>query len=267
MNNLEEAYRKSIQEETPDLWNRIASALPEKPSSAQKPKKIYQYTHFMKAAAAVLVMAMILPGAWFLISNGNNMAKNESAAMDTADAGAIPREASEESLMLTGMDGGTATDSVGVAEPAVGTTSNENPEEGIVCESAPAADAAKDTDSAGQMVYEYEEMKENLAETETTGCAEHENASQNVQAETESKMQISGEMTVVRIVCQDSDRQESAETVYQLRTAEGELVEAIPAPDLTVTLTEGNTYRFTLQEVSGEVRTYCIVSVEEVKPD
>ena len=264
MNNLEEAYRKSIQEETPDLWNRIASALPEKPvveerkqdslfamaqpaqkenpSSAQKPKKIYQYTRFMKAAAAVLFLAVLIPGAWFLLDKSGGLAQSENAAMDTADAG-VAREVAE------GAAAGDTNGSVAV------TTDMDS-------------DSYSYSNEEAELDSVIEELYAEADEEAVAECEEVKEVGENVaQAVADSAVQISGVMTVEAIAYEEIIGQESAETIYQLRTAEGELVEAIPAPDLTVTLAEGNTYRFTLQKVSGEVRNYCIVSVEEVETD
>ena len=115
MKNLETEYRNSCQEETPDLWNRIEAALPEKAPLAEKmeqtdrkvqpivsdgnavrqqtvsmpaqtsKKKIIRFTRFAKAAAAILVLALVVPGAWFLMTQGNNGTRKDcAAAMDTA---------------------------------------------------------------------------------------------------------------------------------------------------------------------------------------
>ncbi len=271
MNNLEEAYRKSIQEETPDLWNRIASALPEKPvveerkqdnpfalaqpaqkenpSSAQKPKKIYQYTRFMKAAAAVLFLAVLIPGAWFLLDKSGGLAQSENAAMDTADAG----------VAMDTADAGAARD---VAEGAAAGGTNG----GVTVTTDTDSDSYSYSNEEAELDSILEDLYAEADEEAVAECEEAKEVGENV-AQAESAVQMSGIMTVESIVCEKVAGQEETETLYRLRTAEGELVEAIPAPDLTVTLTEGNTYRFTLQEVSGEVRTYCIVSVEEVKPD
>ena len=273
MNNLEEAYRKSIQEETPDLWNRIASALPEKPvveerkqdslfamaqpaqkenpSSAQKPKKIYQYTRFMKAAAAVLFLAVLIPGAWFLLDKSGGLAQSENAAMDTADAGAAMDTA----------DAGVARE---VAEGAAAGGTNGS----VAVTTDMDSDSYSYSNEEAELDSVIEELYAEADEEAVAECEEVKEVGENVaQAVADSAVQISGVMTVEAIAYEEIIGQESAETIYQLRTAEGELVEAIPAPDLTVTLAEGNTYRFTLQKVSGEVRNYCIVSVEEVETD
>ncbi|MBO5166257.1 MAG: hypothetical protein J6B90_06595 [Lachnospiraceae bacterium] len=114
MKNLEIEYRNSCQEETPDLWNRIEAALPEKTPLTEKmeqtdrkvqpivsdgnavrqqtvsmpawtsKKKIIRFTRFAKAAAAILVLALVVPGAWFLMTQGKNGTKSDCAAADTA---------------------------------------------------------------------------------------------------------------------------------------------------------------------------------------
>ncbi len=287
MNNLEEAYRKSIQEETPDLWNRIASALPEKPvveerkqdspfammqpeqkenpASAQKPKKIYQFNRFMKAAAAVLFLAVLIPGAWFLLDKNGGLAQSENAAMDTADAGAAMDVA--EGAAAGDTNGGVAV-----------TTDMDSDSYGYSNEEAGLDNKTEDlyADANEEAVAECEEVKEvgenaaqAVADSEDPAPAEGAALGNDAesQADMESAVQMSGIMMVESIICEEVTGQEETETLYRLRTEEGEVFEAILSEDLTVTLTEGNTYRFTLQEVSGEVRNYCIVSVEEVKTD
>lgn len=57
MQNLEEIYKKSQQEETPDLWARIEEKLPEK----KKKHKFLVRTPYMGMAAAALFLCLLIP--------------------------------------------------------------------------------------------------------------------------------------------------------------------------------------------------------------
>lgn len=77
MRNLEEEYKKSQQEKTPDLWEKIEAGLPEKRKS-QGRKRLIRY---MGVAAAALFICVLIP----VIRNqkrGNTM--NESSSYDSA---------------------------------------------------------------------------------------------------------------------------------------------------------------------------------------
>lgn len=285
MQNLEAEYRKSQQEETPDLWNRIESALSEKPvqsvspampqnmttAPVQKTKKIYKFARFTKAAAAVLFMALIIPGAWFLMNQTTNMGESENAAMDTAtaDAGAVVMEAAA--------DGAVAGDTTGsgvVTMDSDGDSNGYRDEESCVDSVTEQfwADEEAEIESADQKLAEDVESgssAETRPETESAGAESpaEPQANEESVAELGSALQICEEITLESIEKEESDGQAGEETVYRLRTAEGEVLVAILSQDLTVVLTEGNTYRFTLEAVSGEAWEYQIVNVEMIEAD
>lgn len=256
MRNLEAEYRKSQQEETPDLWNRIESALPEKKlvkavrptfvpdgndTSAQKSKKIYKFARFTKAAAAVLIMALIIPGAWVLMNRATDVAESDTAAMDTAamdnaamdtaDAGVADMNAASEGAMAGDTTGG-----------------------GVV---------TMDSDGASNG-YSYEESG---ADSVGSGEPAELQADTESIAELKSAPEICEEMTLESIEKEESDGQAGQETIYRLRTAEGEVLVTILSQDISTVLTSGNTYRFTLEAVSGEAWEYQIVNVETIEAD
>lgn len=59
MKNLEEAYKKSQQEELPDLWNRIEAGLPEKKKKKSILLSVLPYCSV--AAAALLLAVLVIP--------------------------------------------------------------------------------------------------------------------------------------------------------------------------------------------------------------
>lgn len=74
MKNLEEEYKKSQQEEMPDLWNKIESGLPEK---RQKSKKILPVTRYMRIVAAAVFVAVLIPGVLYLTEGGYRRTDSE----------------------------------------------------------------------------------------------------------------------------------------------------------------------------------------------
>lgn len=101
MRNLEEAYKKSIQEETPDLWARIEEKLPEK----KKKKKIISITRYMGVAAAALFLCLLIPGVLRIAGGTKNadssaeMAFDAATSFDSANAAAQVTEGAEGSKM------------------------------------------------------------------------------------------------------------------------------------------------------------------------
>lgn len=80
MQNLEEAYKKSIQEETPDLWARIEEKLPEK----KKKRKIVSITRYIGVAAAALFLCLLIPGMLRIAGGKKSADSSAEMAFDTA---------------------------------------------------------------------------------------------------------------------------------------------------------------------------------------
>lgn len=93
--NFEEAYKSEVQQNIPDLWNRIESGLPEKEvqtnlnhRSNKKKKNPYAWMKWASLAAAAMLVIILIPtllgiGALFLMSDKSSsadMAMNESVA-------------------------------------------------------------------------------------------------------------------------------------------------------------------------------------------
>ncbi len=102
MNNLEEEYKKSQQEDTPDLWDSIEAKLPPK---KVKSKKIIYLTRYLSAAAAVIVLFTLIPGLLRLTkdSNHSDLVRNqmyEASPQDNQPDAGIPQ--SQESMDVLG---------------------------------------------------------------------------------------------------------------------------------------------------------------------
>ncbi|MBO5325109.1 MAG: hypothetical protein J6A80_02655 [Lachnospiraceae bacterium] len=93
--NFEEAYKAEVQQNIPDLWNRIESGLPEKEvqtnlnhRSNKKKKNPYAWMKWASLAAAAMLVIILIPtllgiGALLLMSDkssSTDMAMNESVA-------------------------------------------------------------------------------------------------------------------------------------------------------------------------------------------
>ncbi|MBQ9136668.1 MAG: hypothetical protein IJX66_11330 [Lachnospiraceae bacterium] len=192
MKNLEIEYRNSCQEETPDLWNRIEAALPEKAPLAEKmeqtdrkvqpivsdgnavhqqtvampaqtsKKKVIQFTRFTKAAAAILVLALVVPGAWFLMTQGKNGTKSDCAAADTAgnsasmDVEAAYEPPAAEAAVPEAMPDNAAGESVQNEAPQVDTTMDSAMQEVGEAGQSPMEDSLQ-SDSLPSEVVQSEE--------------------------------------------------------------------------------------------------------------
>ena len=249
MKNLETEYRKSQQEQVPDLWSRIEAALPEKAPQAVQPaqssqgvqpaqipqvaqsaqipkKKIIGFVRFTRIAAAVLVMAAVIPGAWFLMNRGKDLAKSESIVMDMT--------ANCESEADMAANNEAAMDMAGNSEAAMDMAGN----------SETAKDTADDSDALIDMAVS-EELPVN------------------------SVSEITADMTVEEII--SAKRQ----TVYYLRDRNGQIYSVAfavlaqggadengIAPEETIGLQVGERYLFTLQAVDGKDWDYEICNIE-----
>mgnify|MGYP001127800906 CR=1 FL=1 len=97
MKNLEEEYKKSQQEKTPDLWEKIEAALPEK-KKFQGRKRLVRY---MGLAAAALFICVLIPvirnlGSGNMINT--NPSYNSEMLLDSTDNAALPPKEETEAL-------------------------------------------------------------------------------------------------------------------------------------------------------------------------
>lgn len=91
--SLENEYKKYIQMETPDVWDRI-----EKDLVKSKKRAVRRWTAFGSLAAAALLVVVVLP----LISGGSKSAETsvEMCAVDQS-AGTMREETAEGELLIT----------------------------------------------------------------------------------------------------------------------------------------------------------------------
>ncbi|HKM33620.1 MAG TPA: hypothetical protein VJY54_02635 [Lachnospiraceae bacterium] len=77
MKNLEDEYRKSQQEQVPQLWDRIEKNLPEK----KKKTKIAYVSRILGICAAAAVVLLVVPNLWNLNRDNSysNSASEQSA--------------------------------------------------------------------------------------------------------------------------------------------------------------------------------------------
>lgn len=275
MKNLETEYRNSQQEKTPDLWNRIEAALPEKapsvPVQASK-KKIIRFTRFAKAAAAILVLALVVPGAWFLMTQGKNGAQNDCAsAMDTAGNSA--------SMDMTADYEPPAADAAAPEEilndAASESVQNEKPQFDTTMDSA-MQEVGADTENSGMMSGQTDggTMAEDITDEESLSDAAGQSPMEDsLQAET-VPVEESVFMTVDEIV------RDHGRTFYYLSDESGTIYIAVweiadlntenigadetgaEGETISQELQTGESYYFTLQEAVGKDWDYEICDIE-----
>lgn len=165
MNKFENEYRDLIQEDMPDLWDRIEAGLVEKPvvqegtvgqrEEETKLKKnvvsrtnrphIYKFVKYAGVAvAACILFVLVMPTALGMLATGGasesaKSAQNDMAAVE-APAAAMPESAMESAKMEA---------------PAM---------EGAVMEAAPTEGAAPMEDAIEEGVREEAEITEGIAE-------------------------------------------------------------------------------------------------------
>lgn len=129
MKNLEEAYKKSQQEELPDLWDRIEAGLPEKKKKKSMPLTVLPYCSV--AAAALLLAVLVIPPL-------SRQSVNESSDMAAQDS------ANGEDIMWNG---------------AISTSQTPEPE--FEAEGSQSADmAAEDNDTALDGMEDFDGLLE-----------------------------------------------------------------------------------------------------------
>lgn len=173
--NFEEAYKAEVQQNIPDLWNRIESGLPEKQvqtnlnhKSNKKKKNSYAWMKWASLAAAAVLVIVLIPtllgiGALFLMSDkslSSDLAMNESAAgqMATTDSMA------EEEIKLESADMENAAETPAMNQNYVegGFAEEEMAEESIMG-AEPSSDVLSDVQSAeSESEYPWELYAEGL---------------------------------------------------------------------------------------------------------
>ena len=150
MENFEKEYRKMIQEEMPDLWNRIEAGLPEKKKKTRT-GKVLRYSGL---AAACLCGVILIPAMMFLLTGNKSEQTDRAAGESAAENMAAVEESAEEGMAAVEE---SAAESVAAVE--------ESAEEGMA--------------AVGESAAESMAVVEKSAEENTGGTGIHAGAAED----------------------------------------------------------------------------------------
>ena len=236
MQNLEEAYKKAMQEEVPDLWARIEDKLPEK----KKKKKIISITRYMGLAAAALFLCVLIPGV-ISITRGAKTADSAANEREEVayDAAYDAEYNADYEMQYSGMaDSGAGEDGASTAG-----TFEEKAEQSAPAEAEPESlkeSTAEDMTANNTMQDAETVMDENMFDAAAPVGAEHINVS----------------LTVEEIVQYDGYK------VLVLSAEDGNLCKAYMEEEVKENLFVGEKYEFMLQKQEGEDWDYAVLAVE-----
>ncbi len=237
MQNLEEAYKKSIQEEAPDLWARIEEKLPEK----KKKNKIISITRALGVAAAALFLCILIPS---VLRIGGSKDASTEAAFDTAanfnSADAMAQVTGE--VEDAGMESATSKDTAPEDASLEEFMAMDSAEGGMEESNNSINDSLSTEDEKvfNSEVAENTQMADR--ETMATGSSKPETVQQN--------------LTVQEIVQCDEYK------ILVLSAVDGNEWRAYASNDLDISLKIGENYDFTLQKQEGEEWEYVLISAE-----
>ena len=151
MKDLEQEYKKQVQEEMPDLWNRI------EPNLAPKKKKpwIRRYAPLTSVAAAALVLLAVMPG----LLNLQRMGQDNTSAADCAPRAEKTEGYAQEAAEENGEDSCDAPQMFAAADGVeTGTTGAGAVTEGTAAEEMNDTAAVQETDEESAVLKtEYSE--------------------------------------------------------------------------------------------------------------
>lgn len=244
MKNLEDEYKRFLQEETPDLWNRIEAGLTDK--KVKSKKNIFTFKYASVCAAAVL-FAILLSGLYFAGMRGRNQAADtapqnnmmsDNNQMPEAAGGSVTGSAAENSDVQYAMDSSAQDDGQNGEELAAdGQCESETSER-----SEASGSITQDADDAAaeENINEMEPPTDNVLPQETEKTA----------------TPLSGKMEVT------DTEQKDGRTVYYLRTEDGQTVSAVSGEGVETVLQIGETYLFTLKASEEQDWEYVIEAAE-----
>lgn len=244
MKDLEQEYKKQVQEEMPDLWNRI------EPNLAPKKKKpwIRRYAPLTSVAAAALVLLAVMPG----LLNLQRMGQDNTSAADCAPRAEKTEGYAQEAAEENGEDSCGAPQMFAADGVETGTTGA-----GAVTEDT-AADGGQTGSSGAGAVTEgtaAEEMNDTAAVQETD--------EESAVLKTEYSEDITAEdagMTV-RVTVASVDEADGR-TVYTLTDGEKFACLAVAGEEV-VPLEKGKMYLVTLRGEDAEAWRYVVECAEE----
>lgn len=245
MKDLEQEYKKQVQEEMPDLWNRI------EPNLAPKKKKpwIRRYAPLTSVAAAALVLLAVMPG----LLNLQRMGQDNTSTADCAPRAEKTEGYAQEAAEENGEDSCGAPQMFAAADGVeTGTTGA-----GAVTEDTTADGGQAGASGAGAVTEgaAAEEMNDTAAVQETD--------EESAVLKTEYSEDITAEdagMTV-RVTVASVDEADGR-TVYTLTDGEKFACLAVAGEEV-VPLEKGKMYLVTLRGEDAEAWRYVVECAEE----
>ena len=236
MKDLEQEYKKQVQEEMPDLWNRI------EPNLAPKKKKpwIRRYAPLTSVAAAALVLLAVMPG----LLNLQRMGQDNTSAADCAPRAEKTEGYAQEAAEENGEDSCGAPQMFAATDGVeTGTTGAGAVTEGTAAEEMNDTAAVQETDE-----------KEAAGES-----ADEENAVLKTEYSEDITAEDAG-MTV-RVTVASVDEADGR-TVYTLTDGEKFACLAVAGEEV-VPLEKGKMYLVTLRGENAEAWRYVVECAEE----
>lgn len=249
MKDLEQEYKKQVQEEMPDLWNRI------EPNLAPKKKKpwIRRYAPLTSVAAAALVLLAVMPG----LLNLQRMGQDNTSAADCAPRAEKTEGYAQEAAEENGED------SCGAPQMFAATDGGQTgvPGAWAVTEDAAADGAGTGALGAGAVTEgaAAEEMNDTAAVQET----DEESAVLKTEYSEDITAEDAGMTVTVTVVSVD---EADGRTVYTLTDGEKFACLAV-AREEVAPLEEGKTYLVTLRGEDAEAWRYVVECAEETSAE
>lgn len=245
MKDLEQEYKKQVQEEMPDLWNRI------EPNLAPKKKKpwIRRYAPLTSVAAAALVLLAVMPG----LLNLQRMGQDNTSAADCAPRAEKTEGYAQEAAEENGEDSCGAPQMFAAADGVeTGTTGAGAVTEGTTADGGQAGASGAGAVTEGAAA---EEMNDTAAvqETDEESAVLKTEYSEDITAE-DARMTV----TVTVVSVDEAD----GRTVYTLTDGEKFACLAVAGEEV-VPLEKGKMYLVTLRGEDAEAWRYVVECAEE----
>lgn len=245
MKDLEQEYKKQVQEEMPDLWNRI------EPNLAPKKKKpwIRRYAPLTSVAAAALVLLAVMPG----LLNLQRMGQDNTSAADCAPRAEKTEGYAQEAAEENGEDSCGAPQMFAAADGG----QTGVPGAGAVTEDAAADGAGTGALGAGAVTEgaAAEEMNDTAAVQET----DEESAVLKTEYSEDITAEDAGMTVTVTVASVD---EADGRTVYTLTDGEKFACLAVAGEEV-VPLEKGKMYLVTLRGEDAEAWRYVVECAEE----
>lgn len=245
MKDLEQEYKKQVQEEMPDLWNRI------EPNLAPKKKKpwIRRYAPLTSVAAAALVLLAVMPG----LLNLQRMGQDNTSAADCAPRAEKTEGYAQEAAEENGEDSCGAPQMFAAADGVeTGITGA-----GAVTEDTTADGGQTGASGAGAVTEgaAAEEMNDTAAVQET----DEESAVLKTEYSEDITAEDAGMTVTVTVASVD---EADGRTVYTLTDGEKFACLAVAGEEV-VPLEKGKMYLVTLRGEDAEAWRYVVECAEE----